>query len=158
VLPRLSPTPSPSSAPVVPDGPRGGLLAVSIDWAQGLVLLAGELDRESAHHLLDALETLSGTEHRTWGVDASQVTFCDAGGLRALAAAQALATRHGRELLVVAASRCVERLLILTGLEGLLGGNAARRSVPPVTWLAPRDRRQGGRGRPVRPGRRRLTD
>src|SRR3982751_2684419 len=100
VLPQLSSTPPP-----VPDAPvLDEFLAVSLDRSSGTVTVSGELDRESAHHLLDALDALRATPHRTWSVDASQVVFCDAAGLRALAAAQALATRHGRELRVVACS------------------------------------------------------
>jgi anti-sigma B factor antagonist len=148
VLPRLAPLSSPAAA--VADGG----LAVSVDWTGGVIRLVGELDRETAHHLLDALEGMSSTPHRTWAVDASEVSFCDAGGLRALAAGQALAARHGRHLRVVAYGRCVERLVLLTGLDGLLDGAPPARALRPVTELATRGRRSGGVAHPSRPGRR----
>jgi anti-sigma B factor antagonist len=95
-------------------------LTVSIQWSRATVVLSGELDRDGAHHLVDALAALAGTDQPCWVVDAAAVTWCDAGGLRALAAAHALAASHGRELRLVRASRCVDRLLRLSGLHGRL--------------------------------------
>jgi anti-anti-sigma factor len=95
-------------------------LSVSVDRHGGLVLLSGELDRDSAHHLLEALDALSGSSHPVLRVDAAEVTFCDAGGLRALVAGSRLVRSGGRDLRIVRAGRCVERLLVLAGLEGLL--------------------------------------
>jgi len=92
-------------------------LAVSLDWPGGLVRLSGELDRDSAHHLLDALQALALTGHRVLSVDAADVTFCDAGGLRALVVGSRLLRDGGQELRVVGASRCVGRLLALAGLD-----------------------------------------
>jgi anti-sigma B factor antagonist len=116
-------------------------LAVSIDWAHGAVVLRGELDRDAAHHLIDALAALRAAGHPCWVVDAAEVTWCDAGGLRALAAGRALAIESGRELRLVHPSRCVLRLVLLTGLDEL---------------LVDADPRAGGRAAsPVRAGRRR---
>ena len=92
-------------------------LAVSIQWSCATVVLSGELDRDCAHHLVDALTALAGTHQPCWVVDAAAVTWCDAGGLRALAAGHALAVAHDRELRLVGASRCVDRLLRLSGLD-----------------------------------------
>jgi len=98
-----------------PDEPA--FLTVSVQWAAATVVLRGELDRECAHHLLDALTALACTDQPCWVVDAAGVTWCDAGGLRALAAAHALAVAHGRRLRLVHASRCVDRLVRLSGLD-----------------------------------------
>jgi anti-anti-sigma factor len=114
-------------------------LVVSIDWPGGVVRLSGELDRDSAHHLLDALEALAVTGHRVLGVDAADVTFCDAGGLRALVVASRLLRAGGRDLRVQRASRCVARLIAMAGLDHLTGTAApaaavdltARREQPP---------------------------
>ena len=92
-------------------------LTVSVEWACATVVLRGELDRDCAHHLVDALTALTGTAQPCWVVDASAVTWCDAGGLRALAAAHTLAVAHGRELRLVGAPRCVDRLVRLSGLD-----------------------------------------
>ena len=97
-------------------------LTVSVQWSGATVVLSGELDRDCAHHLVDALAALAGTDQPCWVVDAAAVTWCDAGGLRALAAAHALAVAHGRELRLVRASRCVDRLLRLSGLDRQLAG------------------------------------
>ncbi|MGY1857988.1 STAS domain-containing protein [Modestobacter sp. SYSU DS0290] len=90
-----------------------------LDWASGRVHLRGDLDRASAHHLRDAFAALLVTDRVRWTIDASGVTFCDAGGLRALSAASRSAAAAGRELRLGAASRCLTRLLTLTGLTGL---------------------------------------
>jgi anti-anti-sigma factor len=95
-------------------------LTVSIDWVHGTVELRGELDRQSAHHLADALSALTTTAHACWELDTSGVTWCDAGGLRALAAAHAFAVASGRSLRLVRTSRCVQRLVTLSGLDQLI--------------------------------------
>jgi anti-sigma B factor antagonist len=100
--------------------PTGSRLAVSVDWVEGTVVLRGELDQDSAHHLADALHALTGTDHATWVLDTAEVTWCDAGGLRALAAAHAFAVASGRQLRLVRSSRCVDRLVTLSGLDRLM--------------------------------------
>ena len=105
--------------------PPSEWLTVSVDWVQGTVVLCGELDRESAHHLADALWALSTTPHACWVVDTAGVTWCDVSGLRALAAACTLAAATGRELRLVRTSRCVDRLVRLSGLDRLIADTAA---------------------------------
>jgi anti-sigma B factor antagonist len=124
-------------------------LAVSINWVHGAVVLRGELDRHSAHHLVDALGALAATDHRCWVVDAADVTWCDAGGLRALAAAHAMALESGRELRLVQPSRCVDRLVTLTGLDRLIADGVPPVVPVPATGTPKVDHR--GR-RPVRRG------
>jgi anti-sigma B factor antagonist len=102
----------PSSAPAPVTA-----LAVSVDLPNSLVSVAGELDRDSAHHLLDAMAVLTTRTSRRWRLDAGAVTFCDAGGVRALRSAHALAAAHGRSLDVERTSRQVDRLVELVGHE-----------------------------------------
>lgn len=92
---------------------------VSVDLQSGRVSVTGELDREHAHHVLDALDALSATDHAVWTLEARRVTFCDAEGLRVLVTAHRRARRAGRELLVLP-SRCMHRLVLLVGLDQLL--------------------------------------
>ncbi|CCG03813.1 STAS domain-containing protein [Blastococcus saxobsidens] len=99
--------------------PAGSPFTVSVDVRSAEVSVAGELDREHAHHVLDALAALSATDHAVWTLEARQVTFCDAAGLRSLVTAHRLAHRHGRELSVLP-STCMHRLVLLVGLEQLL--------------------------------------
>ncbi|WP_222268798.1 STAS domain-containing protein [Modestobacter marinus] len=105
----------------IPTTSASSTLAVTVDWPGGAVLLSGELDRDSAHDLLEALEALAVTGHRVLSVDAADVTFCDAGGLRALVVASRRLRAGGRDLRVLRASRCVGRLLALAGLDCLTG-------------------------------------
>jgi anti-anti-sigma factor len=88
-------------------------IAVSVDLPSSSVRVGGELDRNTAHHLLEAVEMLTTRSSRRWRLDAAGVTFCDAGGLRALTDAQAYAAAHGRILRVVRSSRSVDRLVQL---------------------------------------------
>jgi anti-sigma B factor antagonist len=118
-------------------------LAVSIDWVHGVVALRGELDRDSAHHLVDAVRALAATTHSCWAVDTAEVTWCDAGGLRALAKARALAVDSGRELRLVRPSRCVERVVTLSGLDRLIADR-----VPPAVTVPPATGGAGGRTYP----------
>ncbi|MDK3257670.1 STAS domain-containing protein [Blastococcus capsensis] len=92
---------------------------VSVDLRSAQVRVAGELDQEHAHHVLDALAALSGTDHAVWTLEARQVTFCDAAGLRSLVTAHRLARGHGRDLSVLP-SPCMHRLVLLVGLDELL--------------------------------------
>ena len=106
-----STTPADSS-PVPP-------LVVSVDLPRARVRVAGELDRDSAHHLLDALTVLDEVPARRWQLDVRGVTFCDAGGLRALTHAHRLAADSGRVLHLGRTSRPIARLVGLVGYEQL---------------------------------------
>ena len=111
----------------VPSLPAGPLLdagelspfSVTVDRPSGWVRVTGELDRETAHHVLDALGTLAATRHAQWTLDAQPITFCDAEGLRALVLAHRLALGHGRTLSVLP-SPCMHRLVLLVGLDQVL--------------------------------------
>jgi anti-anti-sigma factor len=111
----------PTSAP--PHAP----LAVSVDLASARVRVAGELDRESAHHLLDAVGVLTAGASRHWQLDAGDVTFCDVGGVRALSSAHSLAAAHGRDLHLVRSCRPVDRMVELLGSERVFPASPRRR-------------------------------
>ena len=109
------PVPLLSVAPDVETAP----FHIRVDLPSGEVRVAGELDREQAHQVLDALVTLADTDHPRWVLDARQVTFCDAEGLRVLVTAHRRARARGRELAVLP-SACMHRLVLMVGLEQLL--------------------------------------
>jgi len=118
------PSAPPASVPVAGVIP----FSVAIDVPGARLTVSGELDRETAHHLTDAVGSLSGTARPRWVLDARQVWFCDAEGLRSVVAAHRAARRAGRELTVLP-SPCVHRLVVLMGLEQLLGTPPATASV-----------------------------
>ena len=111
-------------------------LQISVDWVRGVVVLRGELERGSAHHLVDVLTSLAATGHPRWQVDTAAVTWCDGGGLRALAAAHALAIECGGELRLVHTSRCVDRLVRMSGLDRMIAA-AAQPTSRPALRLVP---------------------
>jgi anti-anti-sigma factor len=99
------------------------------------VRVTGELDRESAHHLLDAMTVLAAQPSRRWRLDAAGVTFCDAGGVRALSSAHTLAAEHGRTLQVERTSRSVDRLVELVGHDRVFPASASpRRAAGSRAW------------------------
>ena len=112
---------SPESAPRT--------LLVSVDLRAARVQLSGDLDRNSAHHLLDALATLGLTDSPTWTVDVAGVTFCGAAGLRALARARALAAARGRTLVLVGTPPFLARLLTPTDRDRSPAGPGPRSPV-----------------------------
>ncbi|MGY1749917.1 STAS domain-containing protein [Modestobacter sp. SYSU DS0511] len=128
-------------------------MVVSLDWATGCVHLRGDLDRGAAHHLRDAFTALLATDRLGWTIDASDVTFCDAGGLRALTAAAREAAAAGRELRLGAAARCVTRLLALTGQTGLFTDAHPTPPTPAHRTRARARSRTGGGGSTTTPAR-----
>jgi anti-anti-sigma factor len=85
--------------------------SLRIDVTTGRIVLVGELDRRSAHHLLDAVRTLGGTGPRGWVLDVGGVQFCDTGGLRAINACYRQAVHQGSTLTVVDAGPWLRRAL-----------------------------------------------
>jgi anti-sigma B factor antagonist len=108
---------------------------VSVDLPRARVHVAGELDRESAHHLLDAVGVLTVGSSQHWQVDAGGVTFCDIGGLRALSNAHSLAVAHGRDLRLVRSSRPVDRMVELLGSDRVFPPAPRRRRGPLPTHI-----------------------
>ncbi|MGW3044206.1 STAS domain-containing protein [Kitasatospora sp. NPDC001159] len=76
----------------------------------------GEIDLDTAPSLRRALAAALES-HREVVLDLSEVTFMDCAGLGALVQARNQADRRGARLVLRGASRCVVRLLKLTGLH-----------------------------------------
>jgi anti-anti-sigma factor len=94
-------------------------LVVDVDLAAGQMVLSGELDRSTCGHLACASSALAAADAPTWVVDLAGVTFCDAPGLRALAAVRCSAERTGATTVVVGARPFLRQLLGLVGLGDL---------------------------------------
>jgi anti-anti-sigma factor len=110
-----------SGIPVPPVSDRDAL-TVQVDLVTATIAVIGELDRERVHLLVDATATLASTLHRSWVLDASGISFCDAGGLRAVIAAAETARHRGGKLTVTGATRSLRRLLAIVGLANLVPG------------------------------------
>lgn len=108
------------SRPAVSGHPAASELNLAIDLIAGRITLAGELDRQTAHHLLDAARTLSETAHRRWVLDAGELRFCDASGLRAISACYRKALRHGSNMSIVSAGPWLLRALAALRLDNHL--------------------------------------
>jgi anti-anti-sigma factor len=112
-------------------------LTVRVDLAAGRIALNGSLDRQTAHHLLDAATALSAGDHREWVLDAGELHFCDTAGLRAITAVYRRALRHGTRLTVRDPGAWLRRALTALRLDGhLLSEGAAAEQ--PVIPLRPR--------------------
>jgi anti-anti-sigma factor len=129
-----------SGIPVPPVSDRDAL-TVQVDLVTATIAVIGELDRERVHLLVDATATLASTLHRCWVLDASGISFCDAGGLRAVIAAAETARHRGGELIVTGANRSLRRLLTIVGRADLLpdgaGPDTPRPAAEPPSRPAP---------------------
>ena len=90
-------------------------IVVQHDRPRGVRLL-GELDLAGVPKVRAALGERSGDVE----VDCAGLTFIDASGLRVFVAAHTACRARGARLLIVNPSRCVVRLLELTGVDTLL--------------------------------------
>ncbi|MGY6019689.1 STAS domain-containing protein [Streptomyces spinosirectus] len=100
-------------------------LRISLSHTRGgaMVRLAGELDIAGAP-ALNALLAHCVEQGRNIIVDAAELTFIDAAGVRPLADAQACCRRQGRGFRLRTASAAVHRVVTLTGLADRLFGTA----------------------------------
>jgi ABC-type transporter Mla MlaB component len=89
---------------------------LSIDVPAGRLAIYGELDREHLDGFLDAVHQLADSPAPSLSVDVAAVTFCDAGGLRGLLAAQRVAAHTGHTFRVTGAGRWMRHLLPMVGL------------------------------------------
>src|SRR4051794_2172416 len=89
---------------------------------QALVRLSGELDLDGAGPVAEQLVALADGNVRTVAVNASDVSFLDSSGLRALLTAREQLERLNVVLRVASPSPVVERVLEMTGTRQLLGG------------------------------------
>lgn len=94
----------PSLTPAFAGGPLSAQLNLGVDLMAGRITVAGELNRENAHHLLDATRTLSATPHESWVVNVDGMHCCDPTGLRAIGACYRRAFRRGCRMTVVGAN------------------------------------------------------
>ncbi len=82
-----------------------------------MVRVLGEIDLASLPRLDDLIsQRLTAAALHTVVLDLSEVTFVGCAGLELLLAAQRRAELRGISLCLVTGSRCVDRLLDLTGL------------------------------------------
>ena len=84
------------------------------------VAVGGELDMESGPCLRDRLTCMIWANGPVLALDLTGVTFIDCTGLTALLTARKAAQAQGGWLRVVAVSRCVGRLIEITGLQDVL--------------------------------------
>ena len=98
-----------------PLGDDAARLIVQLAHPNG-VHLFGELDVASAHDVWAELDGRDGDVE----LGCAGLTFIDAAGLRVFVAAQAACQARGAKLSIVSPSRCVVRLLGLTGLDAVL--------------------------------------
>lgn len=118
----------PSAEPAVT-----GLL-VTLDPPAGRILLTGELDRATCGLLAEACPALASAAAPVWVLDLAGLSFCDASGLRALAAVRRVAAAAGAAVIVAGARPYLRRLLPLVDLCG---------TPTPVTPTAPAAGRTG---------------
>lgn len=102
----------PSAEPAV-----AGLL-VTLDLPAGRILLTGELDRATCWQLAEACPMLASAAAPVWVLDLAGLSFCDASGLRALAAVRRVAAAAGAAVVVAGARPYLRRLLPLVDLGG----------------------------------------
>ena len=82
----------------------------------GSVRLLGELDAAGVPEVWAQLAAVDGDVE----LDCSGLTFIDASGVRLFVAVQAACRARGAKLSIVNPSRCVVRLVELTGLDAML--------------------------------------
>jgi anti-anti-sigma regulatory factor len=106
---------SPHSA--LPPGAAGRSFRVQVDLAGGRLVLAGRLDRRTAHLLSEAVSALLAGGCPHWTVDASELTVADHAALRAIGTAYRRAIRHGRRLTILGTSPALHAALTRLRLD-----------------------------------------
>ncbi|WP_408053109.1 STAS domain-containing protein [Streptomyces sp. HO565] len=98
-----------------------GLLTVVTTATDGIrvVSLTGEIDHNTAHQMLQALD-ITGTRRPRIVADLHQVTFMDSSALNALIAAHQAVTEAGGWLRLAAPTAPVQRVLQLVGVDQLI--------------------------------------
>ncbi|WP_328672633.1 ANTAR domain-containing protein [Streptomyces sp. NBC_00328] len=84
-----------------------------------LVVVAGEIDIDTAQPLQHNLCAALAQACQGLDLDLARVDFCDCSGLRVLLRLRSLALAQGKTVHIRAAGRAVERLLMLTGTAPL---------------------------------------
>ncbi|HEX2773802.1 MAG TPA: STAS domain-containing protein [Micromonosporaceae bacterium] len=86
----------------------------------GRVVVAGELDTETAPQLITCIESEVELGRSRLAVDLQALTFCDSRGLVALLQASDRCRRAGGSLAVVGATGSVARVFAITGVDEVL--------------------------------------
>ena len=96
---------------------------MDVAWGAGRarVRVTGDLDAATAPRLRRCLSELAELGVDDFALDLSGVRFFDCAGLGALVSAKKRLRATGGDLRVVAASRTVRRVLVLTGFAGAFG-------------------------------------
>jgi anti-anti-sigma factor len=115
--------------------PRDLIISVRRQDGCTIVTISGELDIACAHALREQLLGVLGTQGSRLVADLSGVTFCDASGLSALAAAGRRARLLGGVLCLAAPSVPVTTVLRLTG-SGLPAAQPPSHPARPPRWKA----------------------
>jgi anti-anti-sigma regulatory factor len=92
---------------------------LSLDIRAGRIAIQGDFDREHVVPFLDTVGLLDSSPCPCWSVDVADVSFCDAGGLRALVAAQRFAEQTGRTFQITGAGPWMHHLLPMIGLPAI---------------------------------------
>ena len=92
---------------------------LSIDIPAGRISVQGDFDRQHVGRFLDSISLLDHSPSPSWSVDVAAVSFCDAGGLRALLAARRAAERTGRTFRITGAGPWMRHLLPMIGLTAV---------------------------------------
>jgi anti-anti-sigma factor len=95
------------------------------DSAELVVTVAGELDAATRHQLSDAVAA-STNGSRACVIDLSEVTFMDAGGIRAILECRDWMQARGGTVTLVGVVGEVERVLRLARLDGVLVARSRR--------------------------------
>ena len=98
-----------------PLGDDAATLVVRLE-GPNLLRLSGELDLASVSEVWARLDGGDGDVE----LDCAGLTFIDAAGLRLFVAVEAACQARGAKLSIVSPSRCVVRLLELTGFDAVL--------------------------------------
>jgi anti-anti-sigma factor len=96
--------------------------SIADDGRTGRVQLGGELDLNGVDAVSAALDDLAERGVIAIEIDASELTFLDSSGLRALLAGRAQFQEKGARLRVVNASESITRVLDMTGTRSALEG------------------------------------
>ena|SRR5436190_11430407 len=96
-------------------------VATEIAGTEAVVRLSGELDLDGAGPVSEKLLSLADGAVRTVVINASDVTFLDSSGLRALLSAREQLERLDVGMRIESPSAVVERVLEMTGTRELLG-------------------------------------
>ena len=91
------------------------MLSIEVHEDRAAVLVTGEIDIDSSHHVEEALERLGKAGIRHFTMDFAEVTFMDSSGVRALM--RLIGTRPTSTVTLVGVQPIVRRVLQITGLD-----------------------------------------